>query len=140
MPTSLRAPAYLAVADDLRRQIEHGDIQTGSPLPSASKLMARYQVSSTVIKNAMRELRSTGHVDGQQGKAVFATLPTGPAWLAELIDAGTALASLAERAAQDESKSAITRWKLALGAVPEHQLRRPDAAGASANHRGPAVS
>lgn len=126
MREHLGTPAYLALAEDLRRKIEAGEYRTGEPLPSATELMASYKVSSTVIKNAMRELRASGHVNSQQGKAVFAALPTGPAWLAELIDAGMQLADLARSAGTDADKAAADRWEQAMRAVPENQLRRAD--------------
>ena len=124
MRTDLGTPAYLAVAADLRQKIERGEYRTGEPLPSASVLMADYGVSSTVIKNAMRELRATRHVTSQQGKAVFAALPTGPAWLAELIDAGTELATVVRGADSASDESVLRRWEKAVKAVPENELRR----------------
>ena len=54
-------PAYRALANDLRERIEDGRIRPGQALPSASTLMREYGVSSTVVKNAMRELRASGH-------------------------------------------------------------------------------
>ena len=119
-------PMYVQVADDLRRKIERGDLPIGKPLLSASKLMVEYNVSSTVIKNAMRSLRDSGHVTSQQGKAVFAALPTGPTWLAELIDAGNRLAALVAAASDSDNAAEVEAWDRALRAVPENQQRRPE--------------
>jgi DNA-binding FadR family transcriptional regulator len=118
-------PAYRALADELRRKIERGDVQTGSALPSTSELMAAYGVSSTVVKNAMGLLRASGHVVGQQGKAVYAALPAGPPWLGPLLDAGEELVRLAEGVPSDTAKLAVQRWEDAARAVPADQLRRP---------------
>jgi GntR family transcriptional regulator len=125
MAANAKRLSYREVADELREQIEHGDIPTGSPLPSASELMGQFGVSSTVIKNAMILLRSSGHIEGHQGKAVFARLPMGPDWLAELIEAGKALAAVVSGSAEPGEAEALRRWEQALKQVPEGQLRRP---------------
>jgi DNA-binding FadR family transcriptional regulator len=125
MAANAKRLSYREVADKLREQIEHGDISTGSALPSASELMEEFGVSSTVIKNAMILLRSSGHIEGQQGKAVFAKLPMGPDWLDELIKAGATLAAVVASSDQPESVEALELWDQALKRVPEVQLRRP---------------
>lgn len=64
-------PAYQRVADDLRQQIAAGDLPVGSAIPSTAKLTKAYQVSYTVIRAAIGELRAAGLVFGQPGKGVF---------------------------------------------------------------------
>lgn len=64
-------PAYEQVAEDIREKIASGVYLDGAALPSTSQLMAAYDVSSTVIKAAIRELRTIGLVRSQQGKGVF---------------------------------------------------------------------
>jgi GntR family transcriptional regulator len=64
-------PAYRQVADDLRRQIADGMLEVGARLPTITQLMARYDVSSTVVKAAINQLKIEGLVVGQQGKGVF---------------------------------------------------------------------
>jgi DNA-binding GntR family transcriptional regulator len=64
-------PAYQRVAEDLRRQIAAGDLPVGSAIPSTAKLTKAYQVSYTVIRAAIGELRAAGLVLGQPGKGVF---------------------------------------------------------------------
>ncbi len=64
-------PAYRQVADDLRRQIADGMLAVGARLPTVTQLMARYEVSSTVVKAAINQLKIEGLVVGQQGKGVF---------------------------------------------------------------------
>jgi len=64
-------PAYQQVADDLRRQIADGTMAVGAQLPTATKLMKRYDVSSTVVKAAINQLKIEGLVVGQQGRGVF---------------------------------------------------------------------
>ncbi|KAA1019033.1 winged helix-turn-helix transcriptional regulator [Pseudonocardia sp. EV170527-09] len=66
-------PKYLQVADDLRRAIRSGTYPVGSELPSTSQLVRSHEVSTTVVRAAVRELRQEGIVRGQPGKAVYVT-------------------------------------------------------------------
>ncbi len=59
------------MAYDLRRQIADGKLAVGAQLPTATQLMERYGVSSTVIKAAINQLKIEGLVVGQQGRGVF---------------------------------------------------------------------
>ncbi|THJ70230.1 winged helix-turn-helix transcriptional regulator [Candidatus Frankia alpina] len=66
-------PAYQQVADDLRSKILNGTypVEKETRLPSTTDLMAIYDVSSTVVRAAIRELRTEGVVAGQPGKGVY---------------------------------------------------------------------
>jgi GntR family transcriptional regulator len=64
-------PAYLQIADQLREQIQAGELAADAPLPSTAQLGAQYEVSASVVKSAISVLRSEGLVVGQQGKGVF---------------------------------------------------------------------
>ena len=64
-------PAWQQVADDLRRQIGDGRLPVGSQLPTVARLMETYEVSSTVIKSAISQLKAENVVVGQQGKGVY---------------------------------------------------------------------
>lgn len=68
---SLGQPEYRRVMDDLRRKIVNGELKVGSPIPSTTKLMTEYGVSSTVVRRAVSELRTEGLLIGQSGKGVF---------------------------------------------------------------------
>ncbi|WFG44150.1 winged helix-turn-helix domain-containing protein [Pseudonocardia alni] len=70
-------PKYLQVADELRRAIRAGSYPVGSELPSTSQLTRTYEVSTTVVRAAVRELRQEGVVQGQPGKAVYVTAEPG---------------------------------------------------------------
>jgi len=71
MRENVGQPAYLRVADDLRDRITNGEIPLGNPIPSTAELMSLYDVSSTVARAAVNELRIEGVVIGQPGKGVF---------------------------------------------------------------------
>ena len=64
-------PAYQRVADDLRSKISSGELKVGEPIPSTTKLMEEYDVSSTVVRRAVADLRAAGILVGHSGKAVY---------------------------------------------------------------------
>jgi DNA-binding GntR family transcriptional regulator len=64
-------PAFVQVAADLRTKIENGTLATGAQLPSMTQLREMYEVSNTVVRDALNELRREGLIIGQQGKGVF---------------------------------------------------------------------
>lgn len=68
-------PAYMQVADTLRTEIRSGRISPGSQLPSYEALMRKYGVSITVVRNAVRELKTEGLVFTHQGKGAFVRDP-----------------------------------------------------------------
>lgn len=64
-------PEYQRVADDLRQKIAAGDLPVGSAIPSTAKLTDSYEVSYTVIRAAIAQLRAAGLLQGRPGKGVF---------------------------------------------------------------------
>lgn len=64
-------PAYVQVADQLREAIRSGHFAPGTQLPSYEALMSTYGVSITVIRSAIRELKTEGLVHTHQGKGAF---------------------------------------------------------------------
>lgn len=64
-------PAYLQLADDLRRDILAGRLAPGDKLPSATDLTRKYQVSRQVAVMALRELHHSGLIVGHAGKGTF---------------------------------------------------------------------
>src|SRR5437773_2228360 len=64
-------PAYKQVADDLRARIRDGRLPVDSQLPSLADLMRQYEVSITVVRMALRELRGEGIISTHQGKGSF---------------------------------------------------------------------
>jgi DNA-binding GntR family transcriptional regulator len=64
-------PAYKQVADALRTSIRTGKLPIGAQLPSIADLMHTYEVSITVVRMALSELRAEGIIDSHQGKGSF---------------------------------------------------------------------
>lgn len=71
MTPSTRRARYLQIADDLRAKIADGTYPVGAALPSTSQLMKAYDVSVTVVRAAIKELKNDGVAEGQPGKAVY---------------------------------------------------------------------
>ena len=68
-------PAYAQVADTLRAEIRSGRFRPGGQLPSYEALMRKYGVSITVVRSAVRELKTEGLVLTHQGKGTFVRDP-----------------------------------------------------------------
>lgn len=70
MTTNARARQRLAqrVIDELRTQIESGKLQAGDQLPTEPQLEAAFDVSRTVVREAIADLRAAGLVKPVQGK------------------------------------------------------------------------
>jgi GntR family transcriptional regulator len=64
-------PSWQLVADDIRARIRSGEYPIGSPIPSTARLMAMHEVSSTVVRHAVEQLRSDGVLIGHSGKGVY---------------------------------------------------------------------
>jgi DNA-binding GntR family transcriptional regulator len=71
MPGVSGLPAYRVIAAELRDQIRNGELPVGALLPSTSQLMERFEVSLTVARAAVAELKADGLVRGQPGKGVY---------------------------------------------------------------------
>ncbi|WP_160050211.1 GntR family transcriptional regulator [Nocardiopsis sp. FR4] len=62
---------YRRIVDDIRAKIQRGDLKPGDKLPSFAEIAEEYGVSSTVIKNAIQALKTSGDIYGRQGKGTF---------------------------------------------------------------------
>ncbi len=60
-----------AVIDNITRQIEDGVLKPGDRLPSAVQLCEQYEVSITVVRDAVLWLKAIGLVEGVPGVGVF---------------------------------------------------------------------
>jgi DNA-binding FadR family transcriptional regulator len=69
----------------LSTRIESGALKPGDRLPAERALMAEFNVSRTVVREAIASLRSAGRIDTQQGRAAFVLPAPGPS--VQLVDA-----------------------------------------------------
>jgi GntR family transcriptional repressor for pyruvate dehydrogenase complex len=66
-----RKPLSTVVAESLSEKISSGRLQPGVQLPTEAELCAEYDVSRTVIREAVARLRSEGMVIPHQGRGMF---------------------------------------------------------------------
>lgn len=64
-------PQYLKITDDLRKQIADGVLAPGQQLPSEKQIREEYDVSVTVVRAAMGQLRAEGLIVSRQGQGSF---------------------------------------------------------------------
>ena len=66
-------PMYQQIAEDLRAQIESGNLQPGAQLPTELELRDRYASSRNTIRDAINRLTSQGLVETRPGQGTFVT-------------------------------------------------------------------
>lgn len=71
MPPYTGRPAYVQIADDIRRQLDDGALRGGDKLPTEAELMADYGVSRIVVRQAIEVIRREGLVVSQRGSGTF---------------------------------------------------------------------
>jgi GntR family transcriptional repressor for pyruvate dehydrogenase complex len=59
------------VAQQLAAQIHAGRLEAGEKLPPEARLVEQFQVSRTVLREAVSRLKSLGLVDSRQGSGVY---------------------------------------------------------------------
>ncbi|MEW9530772.1 GntR family transcriptional regulator [Microbispora sp. NPDC049125] len=59
---------YEQIADELRKQIDSGNLKPGDPLPSEADLQAKHGVSRQTVRLAFRNLAQEGLISGGQGR------------------------------------------------------------------------
>jgi GntR family transcriptional repressor for pyruvate dehydrogenase complex len=70
-PVSSGARLSDQVAEQLSAEIKQGRLAPGDKLPTEARLVEQFQVSRTVVREAVSRLKSLGLVDSRQGSGVF---------------------------------------------------------------------
>lgn len=60
------------IVEELANHIKTGQIKPGDKLPTESEIMARFEVSRTVVREALSKLQASGLVDTRHGIGTFA--------------------------------------------------------------------
>jgi GntR family transcriptional regulator len=68
-------PLYIQVMDALREYMESGSIQPGEQLPGEPELCRLFDVSRTVIRQALKELEYKGLIYRTKGRGTFVAEP-----------------------------------------------------------------
>jgi GntR family transcriptional regulator len=71
-------PLYRRIADDLRAQIETGQLGPGSQLPPEEKLGELFKASRNTIRDAIKFLINLGLVETRAGQGTFVVDPPDP--------------------------------------------------------------
>ncbi len=64
-------PMYRQIAEELRQQIESGDLSRGSQLPTELVLRERYNASRNTVRDAIKWLINLGLVETRPGQGTF---------------------------------------------------------------------
>ena len=59
------------MAEDMTRKIMDGTLEPGSRLPTEAELCEQYEVSRTVVREAVARMRSDGLLESHQGRGMF---------------------------------------------------------------------
>jgi len=62
---------YEQLADQIKERIFHNELKEGQQLPNETELAERFQVSRTVVREAMKRLEQEGFVEVQRGRGTF---------------------------------------------------------------------
>ncbi len=66
-----KAPKYHQIANELRRQIQAGELAPGDRLPAETALAERFRVSMPTIRQSIAVLRAEGAVESVHGVGTF---------------------------------------------------------------------
>jgi GntR family transcriptional regulator len=68
-------PYYLQLIDILKEKVQQAEWGPGDQIPGEQDLCEHYQVSRTVVRQALRELEYEGVITRQKGKGTFISRP-----------------------------------------------------------------
>ncbi len=71
-------PIYRRIADQLRSEIESGELGRGSQLPSELQLRERFEASRNTVRDAVKSLVGLGLVETRPGQGTFVTRKIDP--------------------------------------------------------------
>jgi len=69
-------PKYFQITRTITAQIQRGDLQPGSLVPSENEIIEQYKVSNTTARKALHELEKAGWVQRVRGKGTFVSQQT----------------------------------------------------------------
>src|SRR5579871_3274978 len=71
-------PMYRQIAEDLREQIESGQLQPGQQLQTELELREHYDASRNTVRDAIKWLTNLGLVETKPGQGTFVTQTIDP--------------------------------------------------------------
>jgi DNA-binding FadR family transcriptional regulator len=67
---------YQQLADNIKSQIIHGELESGNKLPNERELSEKFGVSRTVVREAMKALAQEGLIEVQPGRGTYVVYQT----------------------------------------------------------------
>lgn len=71
-------PIYIQITDQVRRQVESGDLRPGDQLPTVRQLATELRVNFNTVARAYRLLDEAGLISTQQGRGTYIWESTPP--------------------------------------------------------------
>lgn len=71
-------PMYQQIAEELRRQIDSGELEPGQQLPTEFELRETHDASRNTVRDAIKRLASLGLVETRPGQGTFVTTKIDP--------------------------------------------------------------
>jgi GntR family transcriptional regulator len=71
-------PPYVQIADELRREIQTGEVKPGQRIDSSRELARKFEVAPMTVHNALNLLKDEGLLASWQGRGVFVSDPLPP--------------------------------------------------------------
>lgn len=68
-------PYYIQMKDAVREKIDHGEWKAGDQIPSEPELCKMFNVSRTVIRQALKDMEYEGQIIREKGKGTFVAEP-----------------------------------------------------------------
>lgn len=66
-----KEPRYISIKNELKKQIESGELESNQQLPSETELVELYKVSRITVRNAIDALYQEGFIEKRQGKRSY---------------------------------------------------------------------
>jgi GntR family transcriptional regulator len=119
-------PMYRQIAEDLRRQIEVGELPPGTQLRTELELRERYDASRNTVRDAVKWLITRGLVETRPGQGTFVT--------AEIVPFVTALTPSLEIGFGGEDGTYVmevtAKRRIAEARTPRVEIQQADDTGA----------
>lgn len=77
-PTAARPEIKVLIADDIRLQIERGELKPGDSIPTIQEIRDRWQTSAASARAGLELLRQQGLIAGGRGKPLMVRTPVRP--------------------------------------------------------------
>lgn len=134
---------YRQIAEDLRAQIETGELAPGARLPTEDELRTRYSASRNTIRDAVKLLTARRLVETRPGQGTFVTLKIEPIVvnLGAAADHSAAMLGTSELPTSPAMESTPPRIEIQLASeLVSAELRLPEGEQVVSRHQAQFIS